>query len=147
MRLRVAILGTLVAFALAVPSVSAGTQKAFHLDKTCAADASEPLGYVCTIQHSSFKWFSPGTKVHYTSQNPAGDVVQATIRIKNGSTNGVCVWSTAVNAICTFSPGTGRLSQFHLKVDVTANADASVWYWDGWYWFGDDDHGGRGGGD
>jgi hypothetical protein len=28
------------------------------------------------------------------------------------------------------------LSQFHLVVDVTANADVSIWYWDGAYWFG-----------
>ena len=124
------------ALTLAVPSVSAASQKAFHLDKTCAADASEPLGYVCTVQHSDFKWIPPGTEVHYTSQNAAGDVVQATITIKNGSTNGVCVWSSPVNAICTFSPGSGRFSQFHLRVVVTANADASVWFWDGWYWFG-----------
>jgi hypothetical protein len=124
------------ALTLAVPSVSASSQKAFHLDKSCAADASEPLGYVCTVQHSDFKWIPAGTEVHYTSQNAAGDVVQATITIKNGSTNGVCVWSSAVNAVCTFSPGTGRFSQFHLRVVVTANTDASVWFWDGWYWFG-----------
>lgn len=133
---------TIMALALAVPSVSAGTQKAFHLDKTCSADASEPLGYVCTVAHSDFKWFPPGTKVHYLSQ--AGNVVQATIRIANGSTSGACVWSSAVNAVCTFTTGTGRLRDFHLRVVVTANADASIWYWDGWYWFGD---GGRDGED
>ncbi len=127
---------TIVAMTFLVSSVSAASPKAFHLDKTCAADASEPLGYVCTVQHSTFKWMPAGTKVHYTSQNQAGDVVQATITIKNGSTNGVCVWSSLVNAVCTFSPGSGRLTQFHLRVDVTANADASIWYWDGWYWFG-----------
>ena len=93
------------------------------------------LGYVCTVQHSDFKWFPAGTEVHYTSQNQAGDVVQATIPIKNGSTNGACVWSSPVNAVCTFSPGSGRLTQFHLVVDVTANADQSIWYWDGTYWF------------
>jgi hypothetical protein len=130
---------TVMALAVLDPSVSASSPKAFHLDKTCAADASEPLGYVCTVQHSDFKWFPAGTRVHYTSQ--AGNVVQATIVIANGSTSGACVWSTAVNAVCTFNTGTGRLSQFHLRVVVTANADVSVWYWDGWYWFGDDSHG------
>ena len=58
------------------------------------------------------------------------------IGIKNGSTDGECVWSSPVNAVCTFGRGTGRLTQFHLAVAVTANADASVWYWDGTYWFG-----------
>ena len=131
-----AVAATVLALTVLVPSASAGSQKNFHLDKTCAPDLSEPLGYVCTIQHSDFKWFPAGTEVHYTSQNQAGDVVQATIPIKNGSTNGVCVWSSPVNAVCTFSPGTGRLTQFHLVVDVTANADQSIWYWDGTYWFG-----------
>jgi hypothetical protein len=65
--------------------------------------------------------------------------VQATITIKNGSTDGVCVWSSPVDAICSFSPGTGRLTEFHLVVVVTANADASIWYWDGTYWFGGGD--------
>jgi hypothetical protein len=126
----------IVALGFLVPSASAASGRAFHLDKTCGPDASEPLGFVCIIQHADFKWFPAGTKVHYLSQNAAGDVVQARIAIKNGSTNGVCVWSSSVTAVCTFSPGTGRLSQFHLIVDVTANADASIWYWDGTYWFG-----------
>jgi hypothetical protein len=130
---------TVLALTVLVPSASAATPKAFHLDKTCAADSSEPLGYVCTVQHADFKWFPTGTKVHYISQNQAGDVVQATISIKNGSTNGVCIWSSPVNAVCTFSPGTGRLTEFHLVVAVTANADASIWYWDGTYWFGGGD--------
>jgi hypothetical protein len=131
-----AVAATVLALTVLVPSASAASPKAFHLDKTCAADSSEPLGYVCTVQHSDFKWFPAGTEVHYTSQNPAGDVVQATIPIKNGSTYGACVWSSPVNAVCTFSLGTGRLTQFHLVVDVTANADQSIWYWDGTYWFG-----------
>lgn len=127
---------TIAALALAVSPAAAASHKAFHLDKTCAEDASEPLGYVCTVQHSDFKWIPAGTDVHYLSQNAAGDVVEAAITIRNGSTNGFCVWSSPVNAVCTFSPGTGRLAQFHLVVDVTASADQSVWYWDGWYWFG-----------
>jgi len=127
---------TIVALTVLVPAVSAASPRAFHLDKTCAEDLSEPLGYICTVQHSDFKWFPPGTDVHYTSQNEAGDVVQATIEIKNGRTDGVCVWSSPVNAVCTFSPGSGRLAQFHLVVDVTANADGSIWYWDGTYRFG-----------
>lgn len=130
------VMGAIVALTVLAPVASAGTHKAFHLDKTCAEDVSEPLGYVCTVQHSDFKWIPPGTEVHYLSQNPAGDVVQATIPIKNGGTNGVCVWSSPVDAICTFSPGSGRLTEFHLVVVVTANADQSVWFWDGAYWFG-----------
>ena len=132
------VLATIAALTVLVPSVSAGTHKPFHLDKTCTLDSSEPLGYFCTIQHSDLKWIPPATEVHYAAIPPDDPelVVAATIAIKNGSTNGVCVWSDPVNAVCTFSAGTGRLTQFHLVVVVTASADQSVWYWDGSYWFG-----------
>jgi hypothetical protein len=124
---------TVVALAAVVPSVSAHSTT-FHLDKTCAEDSSEPLGYFCTVQHSDFKWIPAGTDVHYLSQD--GNVVQAAIEIKNGRTTGACTWSSDVDALCVFDAGTGRLTQFHLEVVVTASADQSVWYWDGTYWFG-----------
>ncbi|HEX5578631.1 MAG TPA: hypothetical protein VFY43_03095 [Candidatus Limnocylindria bacterium] len=125
---------TTVALMALAPVALAGTSKGFHLDKTCGPDPSEPLGYVCTIQHADFKWFPAGTKVHYLSQ--AGNVVQARIETKNGSTDGACTWSSAVDAVCVFGAGSGRLSQFNLEVVVSANADVSVWYWDGTYSFG-----------
>jgi len=131
-----AILGaTLIALTALAPVALAGTDKGFHLDKTCGPDPSEPLGFVCTIQHADFKWFPAGTKVHYLSQ--AGNVVQARIEIKNRSTDGACTWSSAVDAICVFGAGTGRLTQFNLEVVVSANADVSLWYWDGTYSFGE----------
>jgi hypothetical protein len=130
-----AVMGTIVALMALAPVASAGSIQGFHLDKTCAADASEPLGYICTVQHSDFKWIPAGTDVRYLSQ--AGNVVQANIEIRNGSTDGACTWSSDVDAICVFSTGTGRLTQFNLEVVVTANADQSIWYWDGTYWFGD----------
>ena len=129
----------MLAFTLAVPSVSASTHKAFHLDKTCAGDASEPLGYVCTVQHSDFKWIPAGTKVHYTSQNAAGDVVQATIDQERQHE-----WCLRLEQPrgrdLHLSPGSGRFAQFHLRVAVSVvgdpNAADAVWHWDGWYWFG-----------
>ena len=130
-----AVMGTIVALLALAPVVSAGSQKSFHLDKTCAEDLSEPLGYICTVVHSDFKWIPAGTDIRYLSQ--VDNVVQASIEIRNGSTEGACTWSSDVDAICVFSAGTGRLSQFNLEVVVTATADQSIWYWDGTYWFGD----------
>lgn len=124
---------TIAALTALAPAALAGSHHGFHLDKTCA-DSSEPLGYICTVQHSDFKWIPAGTNVHYLSQT--GNVVDAMIGIKNGSTSGACVWSSDVDAVCTFSSGTGRLTEFHLVVVVTATADQSIWYWDGTYWFG-----------
>jgi hypothetical protein len=126
--------GTIVALMALAPVASAGSQHGFHLDKTCAEDLSEPLGYICTVQHSDFKWIPAGTDIRYLSQ--AGNVVQATIEIRNGSTDGACTWSSDVDAICVFSTGSGRLTQLNLEVVVTATADQSVWYWDGTYSFG-----------
>lgn len=128
---------TIVALAAAVPSVSAHST-GFHLDKTCSEDASEPLGFVCTIEHSDFRWIPAGIDIHYAAVPPFDpNLVQAaTISVKNGSTSGVCTWSSAVDAVCVFDAGTGRLTQFHLEVVVTASADQSIWYWDGTYWFG-----------
>lgn len=129
-----AIMATSVALMALAPAASAGSEQAFHLDKNCAEDVSEPLGYICTVQHSDFKWIPAGTDIRYLSQ--AGNVVHARIEIRNGSTEGACTWSSDVDAICVFGAGTGRLTQFNLEVVVTASADQSIWYWDGTYSFG-----------
>jgi hypothetical protein len=105
----------------------------FYLDKTCSPDSS-PIGYHCTVAHSSFALFPAGTEVHYATTSKA-NVVRATITIPSGSTTGLCTWSSAVNAICRFKTGTGSLALLHLRVVVTANADATVWYWNGKYQF------------
>lgn len=129
-----AVVGTIVALMALAPVASAGSHQGFHLDKTCADDASEPLGYFCTVQHSDFKWIPAGTDIRYLSED--GNVVQASIEIRNGSTDGACTWSTDVEAICVFTAGAGRLTQFNLDVVVTYDEDEDVWFWDGTYWFG-----------
>ena len=73
-----AVMGTIVALMALAPVASAGSHQDFHLDKTCAGDPSEPLGCICTVQHSSFKWIPAGTHVRYLSQS--GNVVQARSR-------------------------------------------------------------------
>ena len=133
-RRSLAVMGTIVGLMALAPVASAGSDQGFHLDKTCAEDSSEPLGYICTVEHSDFRWIPAGTDIRYLSQ--ADNVVQASIEIRNGSTDGACTWSSDVDAICVFSGGTGRLTQFNLEVVVTASADQSVWYWDGTYRFG-----------
>jgi len=129
-----AVTGTIVALMALAPAATAASHPGFHLDKTCAEDPSEPLGFICTVEHSDFKWIPSGTHVRYLSQTD--NVMQTRIEIRNGRTDGTCTWSSDVDAICVFGIGAGRLTQFHLEVVVTANADQSVWYWDGTYWFG-----------
>lgn len=107
----------------------------FYLDKTCGP-SPDPIGYSCTVQHSSFRLFPAGTEVHYAITSKS-NVLRATITIPRGRTTGLCVWSSDRDAICTFKTGTGRLAHFYLRVVVTANADLSVWYWNGTYRFDD----------
>ena len=73
-----AVSGAIVALTLLAPATLADTPKAFHLDKTCAEDLSEPLGYICTVQHSDFKWIPAGTDIRYLSQTD--NVVDAAFR-------------------------------------------------------------------
>jgi hypothetical protein len=66
-------------------------------------------------------------------------IAYPTIVIRNGSTTGVCDWNQVapIRAKCTFGTGTGRLTQFHLAVDVTNVG--TLWLWDGVYWSGNGD--------
>lgn len=135
-----AVMSTIVALMALAPVASAGAHHSFYLEKTCEDRASEPLGYICTVTHSDFKWIPAGTDIRYPSQDADGIVVQASIEIRNGSTNGACTWSTDENpdplAICVFSAGTGRLTQFNLEVDVTYDENEDLWIWEGTYSYG-----------
>jgi hypothetical protein len=131
-RILVVIAATALAFGVLAPSTSAASHKAFHLNKTCASNV------LCTVVSDTFKWIPAGTDVTYVLSDPWTGLAYPTIAIRNGSTTGVCDWNQpgpTVLAKCTFGTGTGRLTQFHLAVDVSVTSD-SVWHWDGAYWFG-----------
>jgi len=130
------VVATILAFSVLAPTVSATPHQDFHLDKTCASDV------LCTLLDSNFKPFRPGTHVTYVTDWPNG-LTYPTIKVRHGSTTGICDWNHphgSVFAKCTFSQGTGVLTGFHLVVDVTVTGDpgdpASIWHWDGRYWFG-----------
>jgi hypothetical protein len=131
-RILVLAVAAILALTALAPSVSAGSRKAFHLNKTCESNV------LCTITWDSFKAIPAGTDVTYVNSDPWNGLAYATIAVPNGRTTGVCDWNQPpgpVLAKCTFSSGSGRLTQFHLAVDVTVDA-SNVWHWDGWYWFG-----------
>jgi hypothetical protein len=118
---------------------AADAHKAFHLDKTCDPDVG------CTIVSSDINAIPVGTIVKY-SQIGDGSTLQknATFTVENGSASGFCDFNhdgKPLAAQCTFLSGTGALKGFHLVADVTLTGDgkdpASVWHWDGTYWFGD----------
>jgi len=131
-RILVVVAAAIVALSALAPSASAASSKAFHLSKTCVSNV------LCTVVSDTFKAIPPGTDVTYVLSDPWNGLAYPTIAVRNGSTTGVCDWNQpgpTVLAKCTFGTGTGRLTQFHLAVDVTVDAD-NVWHWDGWYWFG-----------
>lgn len=139
----VVVVATIVAFTVLVPSVSAASPKAFHLEKTCVT--LSPTVHQCQVTSSTFKAIPVGTLITYdTTFGPTAFV--ATIAIKNGSATGHCNILAAIQDVtkagtCTFDEGTGRLTQFHLTVAVTRSATVTLnpWFWDGWYWFGGGD--------
>ena len=120
----------IVAFGVLVPVASAASQKPFHLEKVCD-------GTGCVVTASDFAPIPAGTEIHYTG--PDADHLVPVLTIKNGSATGQCAigsvfGSPSAPGTCVLSAGTGRLTQFHLNVAVTF--DGSLWFWDGWYWFG-----------
>ncbi len=54
---------TIIALTAIVPSVSASSHKAFHLEKTCVVATRENH---CTVTASSFKTIPVGTVITYT---------------------------------------------------------------------------------
>ena len=133
-RLAVVVATTALMFSVFASVSAASSEKAFHLNKTCSIP-----GALCTVQWSDFKAIPAGTDITYTWASAT--IAYPTIVVRNGSTTGICDWaqpaSGAVRAKCTFDGGTGRLTQFHLAVDVTHVG--TVWYWDGIYWSGNGD--------
>ena len=136
---RLVVVGAAIALlAVLVPSVSAASQKSFHLEKTCVT--LSPIATQCTITASSFDAIPVGTLITYDTSGGYTAFV-ATINLKNGTATGQCNILAAVldytkSGTCNFDTGTGRLTQFHLTVAVTRTSDWSLWFWDGTYWFG-----------
>jgi len=127
--LAVVVATTALMFAVLGSSAFSSSAKSFHLNKTCVSNV------LCTVAWSDFKAIPAGTNVTYTWGSAT--IAYPTIVVGNGSTTGVCDWAQPagpVRAKCTFGTGTGRLTQFHLAVDVTF--DGTLWYWDGIYWMG-----------
>jgi hypothetical protein len=134
-RLRLAVVVCVAAAALAlVPSGSAASHKAFHLEKVCDTDTH------CTVTGSDLGAIPVGTEINYSG--PDLDHLVATFIVKNGSATGQCAIGSifgdpSLPGTCVFDMGTGRFTQFHLDVAVTF--DGANWFWDGWYWFGGGD--------
>ena len=135
----IVVTATLLAVSGCSASAAADAHKRFHLDKTCVT------GVGCTIVSSDLDAIPPGTLITYTDIGDGSTKQKnATFTTKSGSASGFCDFNhdgKPLAAQCTFLSGTGVLTGFHLVADVTLTGDgkspASVWHWNGTYWFGD----------
>lgn len=134
----IAVAATLLVVGGCAASAAADAPKKFHLDKTCVKDVG------CTIVSSDLAAIPAGTLITYTLIGDGSTLQKnATFKTKDGSASGFCDFNhdgKPLAAQCTFLSGTGALTGFHLVADVTLTGDgksqASVWHWDGTYWFG-----------
>ena len=127
----IVVIAAVVALGVLAPATLAGSQKPFHLEKVCDTATH------CVVTASNFSGIPAGSEINYTGQAP--DNLVPVLTIKNGSVTGACaigsVFGTpSTPGSCDLAGGTGRLTQFHLDAAVTF--DGTLWYWDGWYWFG-----------
>jgi hypothetical protein len=107
-----------------------------HVTKECSGYTGGPGSY-CAITASNVKAIEVGSKIVYLQpdqlETAAGsDVVLSPPGPGNNTAFGHCSLATGV---CTFSGGTGKFTSFQARVDVTANEDFSLWFWNGTYSF------------
>ena len=121
----------ILALGVLVPAASAASQKPFHLEKVCDTATH------CVVTASNFKPIPAGSEINYSG--PDADHLVPVLTIRNGSATGQCaIGSIFADPIDSGNLRAGgrnrRLTQFHLDAAVTFNG--TLWFWDGWYWFG-----------
>jgi len=119
------------------PSSSASPRSGdLHVTKECSGYTGGP-GSFCTITTSNVQAIEVGSKILYLQpdqvETPSGsDIVLDPPGPGDNKAFGRCSLALGV---CTFSGGTGKFTWFHASVDVSANDDYSLWFWDGTYSF------------
>jgi hypothetical protein len=122
---------------ISAPALSASPRSGdLRVTKECSGYTGGP-GSFCTIESSNVKAIEAGSKIVYLQPDelftPSGsDVVLDPPGPGNNQAFGNC---SLASGVCTFSGGTGKFTQFNASVDVTANADFSLWFWNGTYSF------------
>jgi hypothetical protein len=136
-----ATLGLLLAAVLAGAFAVAGSASPRSGDLHVTKDCSQYLGRAgdyCTIRSSSLNAIDPGMRVVYASAAGATSLDSDLVLDGPGNNNAlghVTLDFRTLSGEVTFSGGTGRCSGFHASVDVTYDAGAGLWRWDGTYSF------------
>ncbi|MBI2781554.1 MAG: hypothetical protein HYX55_07145 [Chloroflexi bacterium] len=127
------VLGAILAFAALAPGAAASSGSSFSLSKTC-----DGLG-TCTVVASNAAALPAGTTETYLGPQFGDPVLSSRVVIASpyaggGTATGVCTWPLrTATGICTFAQGTGSLAGFRAQVTVSANADFSLFFWNGTY--------------
>jgi hypothetical protein len=122
----------------AAESLSASRSGDLVVTKECSGYTGGP-GSFCSITSSNVKAIEVDSKILYLQPDKLGspegsDVVLDPPGPGNNKAFGHC---SLASGVCTFSGGTGKFTGFQASVDVTANGDFSIWYWNGTYSFRD----------
>jgi hypothetical protein len=113
-----------------------GREGDLHITKECSAYQGR-AGDFCTVTSSSLEEITVGSKIIYEDAAEGGSL-DTDILLDAGSGNTasghVKLDLSAATGELTFSGGTGNLTGFQARVDVSADP-AGAWHWDGTYRF------------
>ena len=127
-------------------SASSARRADLHVTKECSAYTGL-AGSFCTITSSNLAQIKVGSKVFYDQAAgiPTG-MLDSNVVLSVGTGNwavGHCTLDGTTNlGLCTFSDGTGPLSGFQARVDVSST-DGLNYSWDGTYSFNPEPEGDR----
>jgi hypothetical protein len=130
-----------LALSTGVTSVSASSERDgdLRVTKECS-EYTGAAGSFCTISSSNVPAIKVGSKVIYdqAAGTPNG-LLDSNVVLDAGNGDravGRCTLDLTTGlGLCTFSDGTGQLTGFHARADVTPPADGVNWHWDGTYSF------------
>jgi len=126
---------------LAATGLSASPRSGdLRVTKECSGYTGGP-GSFCRITISNVKAIEPDSKILYLQPDQLFTATGSAVVLDvpgpgNNAAFGRCSLAAGV---CTFSGGTGKFTTFHARVDVTHNADFSLWFWEGTYSFNPQD--------
>ncbi len=97
-------------------------------------------GFYCTIESSDLEEIKAGSTVYYDQVGnvPTG-MLDSNVVLSVGTGDwavGRCTLDLTTNlGLCTFSDGTGPLTGFSARVDVSFDKSTGLYHWDGTYRF------------
>ena len=133
--------GVTAVSALGVASKAGNSPRggALHVTKVCVyPDFDGQPGSFCTIKSSNLSAIGAGSKVFYAeADDPSAAFYDTDLYLYAGPGNSafghVKLSNTTGSGVLTLSGGTGRFRGFRARVDVTYDAAADLWHWDGSY--------------